>query len=60
MELLERLYKMVEEKIQVEEALREDAEIDEQHIHEDKLECLHWVQEKIEELQDLDSLDEIF
>ena len=60
MELLERLYKMVEERIETEEDLREDAEIDEQSIHESKLECLHWMQEKIEELQDFDVLDEIF
>ncbi len=60
MELLERLYKMIEEKIQIEEALRDDTEIDEQHIHESKLECLHWIQEKIEELQDFEAFDEIF
>jgi len=60
MELLERLYKMIEEQIQSEETLREEAEIDEQSIHDAKLECLHWIQEKIEELQDIEMMDELF
>ena len=60
MELLERLYKMIEEQIETEESLRDDADDDERPVHEGKLTCLHWMQEKIEELQDVDTLDEIF
>tara|TARA_Y100000034_G_C6742289_1_gene329462 strand:+ start:292 stop:474 length:183 start_codon:yes stop_codon:yes gene_type:complete len=60
MELLERLYKMIEEQIQLEETLRDEGEIDEQFIHDAKLECLHWFQEKIEELQDIEMIDELF
>ena len=60
MELLERLYKMIEEQIQSEEILRDEVEIDEQPIHDAKLECLHWLQEQIEELQDIEMVDELF
>ena len=60
MELLERIYKMIEGRIEAEEAHRDTVEVDEQPIYDGKLECLHWVLEQIEELQDIEMVDELF